>query len=432
MYIVKGMSPQKSAEENVRALQEALDRTGTVFVGEPGVYELDRSVIIHSNTTLIFGNGVTIKLVLRADEPEKVSYAFINEGAYTGRTDRNISVIGLHLVCNGIDWHNYNAITGLRGHVSFFHIENLLIDDFDCPDVGSASYCVQICDFCNIRLENIHIEGNKDGIHLGCGSGFVIRHCRFRTHDDPIALNAHDYTSGNPMLGWIQNGIIEDCTDLDAPSTDGFFCRILAGSWCDWKRGMEVRQSDSVVHNGRIYRVDNGPDGVVYKSVTPPEHESGTQTYDGIRWVMIQDNPVYSCGCRNIVFRDIFLQKKRPIAFSVHFDNDKYSRSCYPGSKAPVQSGLVFENIVSENEIPVLIAASTPVGSLRLNGCDLRGRIEFTSFENDAPDYGCASVYVTASDFDGCNIVCEKGRSAKLYTSACSGKAGLKGDVITD
>ena len=101
----------------------------------------------------------------------------------------------------------------------------------------------------------------KDAVHFGPGRNFVVRHGVFRTYDDPIALNAHDYTTSNPELGWIENGLIEDCVDLDDPEngTTGFFARILAGGWRDWEPGMDIQSSgDAVVSGGRIYR-SNGP-----------------------------------------------------------------------------------------------------------------------------------------------------------------------------
>lgn len=67
------------------------------------------------------------------------------------------------------------------------------------------------------------IKGMKDGVHLGRGNGFTISNCVFQTFDDAIALNAHDYSIGNPELGWIENGVIENCHDLSAENTTGFF-----------------------------------------------------------------------------------------------------------------------------------------------------------------------------------------------------------------
>ena len=32
-------------------------------------------------------------------------------------------------------------------------------------------------------------------------------------------------------MGWIEDGLIEDCYDLADEDTTGYFCRILAGAW---------------------------------------------------------------------------------------------------------------------------------------------------------------------------------------------------------
>ena len=53
-----GFSPSSSADVNVAALQAALDRGGIVTVETPGVYDLDNTVILNSNTRLICAPGV--------------------------------------------------------------------------------------------------------------------------------------------------------------------------------------------------------------------------------------------------------------------------------------------------------------------------------------------------------------------------------------
>ena len=209
-------------------------------------------------------------------------------------------------------------------------------------DLPPLSFGLHVCTFEDIRLENLNIQGRKDAVHLGTGKRFVIRHGIFRTFDDPVALNAHDYAVANPQLGWIEDGLIEDCFDLPDKETTGYFCRILAGSWCDWYKGMEIQNSDTVVSNGRIYRAFQQPDGKKYTSVTPPSHKAGMEILDGIHWVMVQEGSIYNCGCRNIHFKDIHLQKEREVALSIHFDHDRYSRSVYPGSEMPVQENIIF------------------------------------------------------------------------------------------
>ena len=182
--------------------------------------------------------------------------------------------------------------------------------------------------------------------------------------------------------------MIEDCYDLDDDSTTGYFCRILAGSWCDWYEGMEIQHSDSVVCNGKVYRAFMKPDGKIYKSITPPSHEKGMCVVDGINWIPVCNKPIYNCGCRNIHFKDIHIKKKRPTAFSIHFDKDNYSRSYYPNSEAPVQSNLTFENVILENDIPVFLLSKTPAETLRIVNSDIaNGNFVFKNIKSEGIVY---------------------------------------------
>jgi hypothetical protein len=150
--------------------------------------------------------------------------------------------------------------------------------------------------------------------------------------------------------------------DLPNPKRQiGYFCRILAGAWIDWKPGMEVQQSDTVVSEGRLYRVQMTPDEKVYTSNTRPTHTSGAQVLDGINWGVVQDEITYTAGVRNVVFRDIFLGKART-AFSIHFDIGKYSRSYYPGAVVPRQENILIENarVLYDNSVDFL-QIRTPV-----------------------------------------------------------------------
>ena len=231
------------------------------------------------------------------------------------------------------------------------------------------------------------VTGDKDGVHLGRGKRFTIRNGIFQTYDDAVALNAHDYASGNPELGWIEDGVVENCHDLpDDKEPVGFFCRILAGGWIDWRPGMEVQNSDSVVSNGRLYRVQAKPDGTVYRSITQPAHESGKQVLDDINWGVVQGEVVHSAGVRNVVFRDIFLKKPR-IAFSVHFDTDRFSRSYYPGAEIPMQEQLLFDNIMVIHDQPSdLISIDTPVDVLTITHSSIRNNRIFFRANNAMDD----------------------------------------------
>ncbi|MDP2338682.1 MAG: hypothetical protein Q8N05_19980 [Bacteroidota bacterium] len=379
-----GFSPESSGIENAKALQRAVDQTGTIVVSKPGTYKIAGTVYIGSNTSLVFGNNVFLKKV---DEQGKFTHVFVNKGALTKTYDQNITIEGLYIIVNGIDIRIFKEAYGLHGQLAFFYIKDLRIDRFRCMDLGKAQYGIQVCTFEDIVINDVIIKGDKDGVHLGRGKRFTISNGVFQTFDDAIALNAHDYAVGNPELGWIEDGVVENCHDLNAEKTTGYFCRILAGGWIDWRPGMKVQQSDAVVSNDRIYRVQAKADGTVYKSLTQPTHESGSQVLDGINWGVVQTDVTYTAGVRNVVFRDIFLEKPR-IGFSIHFDNDRYSRSYYPGAEIPKQEQLVFDNIrVIHNQPTEFLSIGTPVDVLTIcNSSFKNNRIHFRG-NKAMPDY---------------------------------------------
>ncbi len=353
-----GFSPDATGVENVRALQEAVDQTGTIVISRPGTYKVAGTTYVGSNTTLDFGNGVILQKV---DEIGKFSHVLLNKGALTKTYDEHITIRDLVVKVNGVDLV-FNEVFGLRGQIAFFYVKDLRIEGFRCYDIMPAQFGIHVCTFEDLLIDNTILKGKKDGIHLGRGNRFTISNAVFETIDDAIALNAHDYATSNPELGWIENGVIENCHDLAGDQKlVGYFCRILAGGWIDWEEGMEVQKADAVVSNGRIYRVNADPDGKRYKSTTRPTHTQGTKELDGIKWVMTQEDVEYAAGVRNVTFRDIYLEKPRT-GFSIHFDNGKWSRSYYPGAEIPMQEQLTFDNIrVLHDQTISLISVNTPV-----------------------------------------------------------------------
>ena len=378
-----GFSPEASGIENAKALQHAVDQGGTIRVSRPGTYKIAGTVYVGSNTSMVFGNSVFLKKV---NEAGSFTHVLLNKGALTKTYDQDITIDGLNLIVNGIDVIDFE-VYGLRGQIAFFYIKDLRIDRFRCMDLGKSQFAIHICTFEDIIVNDLIIKGDKDGVHLGRGKRFTICNGVFQTFDDAVALNAHDYSTGNPELGWIEDGVVEKCYDLTAEKTTGYFCRILAGGWIDWRSGMEVQQSDSVVSNGRIYRVFANSDGTIYKSITQPTHETGSRILDGINWVVVQNDVTYTAGVRNVTFRDIFLEKPR-IGFSVHFDNDRFSRSYYPGAIIPAQEQLTFDNIrVLHNQPSAFLSVGTPVDILTITHSSFKDSgIEFHG-NKAMPDY---------------------------------------------
>ena len=379
-----GFSPDGDPEANSLILSKLLEENLFVRVSAPGIYPIGGAVVIGSGRTLDFAPGAVLK---RTVPPSGATYAIINRAAYAedgSAPDENITVTGLHLICGGVErcpiGKNPMAITGLRGQLSFFRVRGLVIRGFETLDLPAQDFGIHICTFENVLIEDVHIEGRKDAVHFGRGTGFTVRHGLFRTFDDPIALNAHDYASSNPQLGPIENGLIEDCTDLDDTDTTGFFCRILAGSWCRWQSGMTIRNSDTVVTERGLYRAVMAADGKEFVSLTEPTHTCGTKTMDGINWAFVQKDVCFDCGCRNIIFRNIRIEKNRPTAFSIHFDDDAYSHSVYPGSVPPVQENIIISGVRVTGNVPVFLSTKTPLRNCLIEDCELNGgKLRFSS-----------------------------------------------------
>jgi len=416
-----GFKTENSGLDNAIALQKAVNGGGDVYIDAPGVYEIADQVLLDDDTSLYFCAGACLK---RVQNPVENGYLFVNRGAYTKTYNKNIKIVGLHVICNEVRSdkkvkNSQKVILGLRGHCSFFYVKHLQIRDFVCYDLPSEDFGIHICAFEDVVLENLRIEGMKDAVHFGRGSKFVVRHGLFRTYDDPIALNGHDYVTSNPELGWIENGLIEDCYDLNADATVGYFCRILAGAWTDWHEGMIVQRSDTVVAHNRLYRVFMPVDGKTYRSMTCPSHEKGEKEYDGIVWAVVQEGVTYGAGCRNIHFKDIYLQKNRSIAFSIHFDKDEYSRSYYPYAKPPVQENLLFENVVVEAErIPCLLWSISPVDNVRFINCTLKNNsVHFDNILEEGISYPKTNLLFSGTRFTEeipTLIRCEEGTGASV------------------
>ena len=382
---VPGFAPGNTPRDNTRALQAAVDRGGRVVVTRPGVYDVGNTVLVGSRSAVEFAPGVVLRKVA---DPEPFTHVLLNRGAVTGQTDEDITVRGLHVAVNGVD-HRFREVYGLRGQLALFRVRRAHIDGFTCLDLGPQQFALHVCTFEDLLVENVHIVGRKDGVHLGRGRRFLIRRGTFQTHDDAVALNAHDYAKSNPELGWIEDGVVEHCHDLphsDRPT--GFFCRILAGSWGPWRAGMELQHSDSVVHAGRVYRVHAEPDGRTYVSHTPPTHEHGTVEHEGIRWAMVQPDGETGAGVRNVTLENVrvlhdaahpLVRLNTPVdvltvAGGVLRRNPVRLDRCQGGGATPVVVNLRGCTWDADGPTPVLeVAEGHAQATVRASGCVATG-----------------------------------------------------------
>ncbi|MCE4565015.1 hypothetical protein INQ51_11905 [Maribellus sp. CM-23] len=420
-----GFSPEATGMENVAAMQKALDLGGTIVVSQPGTYKIASTLYIGSNTEIIFGKDVYLKKV---DEQGAFAQILINKGAITRTYNEHITVDGLHIIVNKVD-NCSDLVLGLRGLIGFSYVKDLKFKGFRCYDLTGCQYGVQISRFEDVIIEDVIIKGQKDGIHFGPGKRFTIRDGVFQTFDDAIALNGQDYSTSNPELGWIEDGIIENCYDLNQEKTVGYFCRMLAGGWIDWKKGMKVQQSDAVVSNGKIYRVKMPADETLYESVTRPDFESGTKVLDGITWVMTQDIISYTAGVRNVVFRNIQLEKPR-VPFSIEFNMGKHNRSYYSGAEIPVQENIILDNIkvLYDANIP-LVQISSPVNMITLTNSRLKNK-GFAIYGNEVlPEYlkthTLPEYHKTSINIHGC-IFEHEGEMLLLHNTAKGKEVEIK------
>ncbi|MBR0120837.1 MAG: hypothetical protein IJM10_03515 [Clostridia bacterium] len=379
-----GFLPCAHAKTNALSLQKAINEYETVCVSEPGVYDVSGTIRLPSDTRLVFSQGVTLRRVPLENRLEEGNL-FVNEGAFDGTYNENIRVEGAHIVVNGVESaaissdgdscdiaRTPNAVTGLRGQMAFLYVRRLRIDGVVITDLSSKDYGIQVSDFEDVVIENIHIEGKKDGVHFGPGKSFVLRNARFRTGDDAIALNCADYSVSNPNFGSISDGLIENCVELPGAESS-LFIRILAGTARDWKKGMEVYHSDAVRTKNGMYRVVMRPDNKKYISETEPCFDETCKELDGIFWVKTHKgyeagNIPLEAGCRNITFRNIRLENPRELAALIYMNNDGYLRSFHPGSAVAQINNIRFENVQVLKPVKRFLSVEMPARNIVIEG----------------------------------------------------------------
>lgn len=370
-----GFSVKNTGTENTAALCRAIADGCNVTVTGQGIYDMAGTVRLPSDTHLKFCEGVVLRREPLEDKALEGNL-FINEGAFDGRYDENISISGAHIVINGVESagaspESRNVIAGLRGHIAFLYIKNVLIEDVIITDLMAKDYAIQISDFENAEVRRVHIEGLKDGVHFGPGKGFAVRDSRFRTYDDAIALNCADYSVSNPNFGTISDGIIENCIELPGYTTEAFFMRILVGTARKWQKGMTVYHSDAILTEKGMYRVVMRPDNTAYTSLTQPDFDYGYMELDGIMWVRTHKGYAaaeipLTAGCKNIVCRNISFEQERHRAVYIYSSFDEYLRSYYRGSEIPEVSDITFENIKILKPIEHFLSTNLKVRNLHI------------------------------------------------------------------
>lgn len=320
-----GFSPTAAPAVNAAALQKALDGGNrTVKVSVPGVYGLDRTLYMDSDTELEFAKGVELR------KDAKYAIVLANRGAHAGHWNTNLVVRGMTLRVNGNEQlvDPNGPAPGLHGQVSFFHVRNVRIEDFVCTDFTAYQYCIQVAGFEGFTVDGFDIRGKKDGVHLNAGRDFRIRNGVLCTYDDGVAINAGEWPSCTPEMGSVEDGVVENIRDLAGGHCN--FARVITGAWIDWHKGMKVQRNDIFCVGTNVYGVVPMPVSTnEFVSLTPPTHTHGVwKSPEGINFLFLQANGTRRADIRNVVFRNIRMEATRCISCS--WELGEWARLIHP------------------------------------------------------------------------------------------------------
>jgi polygalacturonase len=205
-----------------------------------GVYQIRRSLLIGSNTTLSLAKEATILLGDGA-AAEAGGHCFMIRNRDVEQGNENVTV-------DGGTWDG-NCAKNPRGEeftpnayggvgMSFVKVENLVLRNITMRN--NEAFAIRVGEVDRFLIENVHlahtiIRPNQDGIHVG---GFsengVIRNISAKgdrvPNDDMVALNADDdvtrHFNQGMKLGPIRNILVENVTADDAYT----FIRLLSNT----------------------------------------------------------------------------------------------------------------------------------------------------------------------------------------------------------
>ncbi len=378
-----GFAPEAPAATNAAALQRALDGgRRTVQVTRPGVYGLDRTVWLDGDTRLVFSPGAVLQ--------KRAAYVHVlaNRGLAAWTWQTNIVIEGATVDVNSFSaGHDENSpMFGNRGQVSFCRVRHLTVRNFSCLNLHGGQYGFQIAAFENVVLDGFEIRGQKDGVHINAGRKFAVRNGTLETGDDGIALNAEDWVTSSPVLGDIEDGLVENVTD------DGLgrcnFSRILTGAWTDWHAGIRVQRGDTVRCGQSLYRVVMPLGTNEYVSLEAPSHARGVWTdKSGLKFWYMQGDGALSANIRNVAFRNIYLRSPRN-GFQADWETrSEWNRGMHPEltpERYPVCE-IRLEDVYSESP-HALVSGNESVRLWLRNVVKTRGPLVNLSRRDDSRD----------------------------------------------
>lgn len=343
-----GFDPDASAAVNV-AVWNSLPSNCEVRICIAGIYEINSTLYLRSNTTYRFCEGITIKKT-----GASFNQVFANDAYAIGLRNENISLYGNGLIIdvNGKETDGGAVIPYMKGHISIYDVYNFIIDGVFCNTLGTNQYFFEISKSDTFEISNFYIEGNKDGVDLvgECSNG-IIRSVTTKTADDGIFIGGSGYYNNLPFLGNMHNISIIDCVDEDKADQGGSAIRLPVFSWAQWNLGNTYQPGEVCVNNGRIYIKSNA---IVMIAVDPPVHTSGIVTgADGISWRFLKNGTQTETNITNINIKNCVSNSHRLyIRFEIPVADGNWI-GWTPGTYGNAfVDNVTIDNITFTNNIP--------------------------------------------------------------------------------
>lgn len=197
-----------------------------------GKYSTSGTLTVYSNTTIYFtsGNGIIMRNSINAD-----IFKNANPTGSTTHTDHDIYFLGTDYIINhnGANQSSHDTTTdGWLTPIRFSGVDHVIIQGANILSHRTFGIWLMNCTYwevsnCLIDYTPAHSFGatQTDGLHVNGPSSFgVIKNNRFRTGDNPIALNADDIFQNTTPGG------IDACghPNYDPIGTNGIISDILA------------------------------------------------------------------------------------------------------------------------------------------------------------------------------------------------------------
>lgn len=329
-----GLSISNTGAQNRLALQKAVDGGNkTVYINN-GVYDINDTILLDSNTKLMFELGATLHKVTGSGTP--FTHVFLNRGSLTRTYDENITIDGLTVTGANVGTYS-TAIVGLSGHMSFYYIKHLRITNYTCVDGGDSLFMFNLCKWEDVYFDGIKITSLKDAFALQTGRKAIISNAVLETRDDAIGLKTCDYPNHEAEAGDIDDILLYNITDSNygGQPVTGYSVRVLLASWTDWANGNTYWRGDHCLSNGNLYISDLPLNGSAIGS-DAPIHSTGVVTgADGIPWRFITISAKKNTTVSNVRIDGCNFKKGRTTVFAESWSGSAAGdfRGIYPGTE---------------------------------------------------------------------------------------------------